>query len=278
MNHQLAEFKHECGTINVYDKGIVIEVEGTEVFISEDFVANHDLFGVFLILTITEMVTGFGGTVSGGEGQAACDQLVINHVGDDLFILTDDNDGSPCLPVNRSFLALLRSLCADLIMDGRLPMVVDKKDWSIRGILPRSGLTFLINEKCFEIYAKTKEGTYIFATTVKDQDLWLRALDTGRKMLDEHLPSGSWQVLGFKDAGDKGMQLTVEGCRIVYSLLDPTLPDLHVGVYMDNTIIDTVDFLLEAIWSSRSNRSNKAFRARVLLDDDDDLNDDEGED
>ena len=272
MNHQLAEFKHECGTISVFDRGILVSSEKGELFLGEDFVANFDLFCSFLDLYEEGIVTRFGGFVSGDEGQPPTEELYVHWLHDDRFTISDGRDEGAVIPVNLSFLNVLAEAAGFLLVDGALKDGGDWQRWCIHGEFPWSELSFAINEKGFEIYAPDGDHIYVFATSRKDRRLWIRALALGKNLLGLDLLPDSWQIIRAPSGTRKAMRLEPDEGRLLLSLDDPELPNVNVSIYLDGVTAFGIELLLDAVWPSGD---DEAVQDVLLLTWDDD--DDEGE-
>ncbi len=250
MNHQIAEFKHDCGIISVFDKGILVSTDQGDFFLGEDFVANYDLYCTFLGLVNEGIVTHVGGMVTASEGQPPTDVCTFYWLAEDKFLIIGTQDDGAAVPVSLDFLELLRSSCGFLMVDGSLKEGTNWQSWSIGGHFPDTDLAFAIDGTVFEIYVKEGGNTYICETTTKERSLWYRGLAIGRRMLERDLPDGSWQIIGPRSELGMSMRLEVEGDRILLSVHNPELPEVNTSIYLDDAAMASIRLLLDSVWDT----------------------------
>lgn len=285
MDHQIAEFKHECGTIHVYGKGMVVtSPDGAceHVFLGEDFAANLELFDVFLKLEPEGLVNRFGGPVRAENDEDVGQVFAIQHVGGNEFffggsffgstfeeIIADDEDESGgVMVVNRDFLEFLRTCTIQLTECNEFEYGEICETWTIEGSFPGSDLAFSINPDGFEFYARDENGnSYVFSTDREDQELWDNSFRMAREMLDREVVSG-WQIVS-ADTTVKRMRLEKVGENITFSLLDPEadMPSFEIG--FDRAEIEAVDGMLSKVWPDESQIIMSLFFAAGDEDEDD---------
>jgi hypothetical protein len=235
-----------------YDKGILIEgTAGQQVFLGEEFIANFNLLCSFFDLGREGLATSFGGPVRGDEGQPSDRDFLIYYINKDLFVITDNDDDSEGLAVDMKFVQALRSAALLVVIEGSFEEDKEWENWSIHGSFPWTGLAFSINEEALEIYPSddTAEQQFIFFTERGDRGLWFRSIALAEKMLDkDNGVTDSWQIVSVRGGSDKKMRLELEGERVLFSVHDPSLPNISASIYLDAVTMLALRMMFTEVW------------------------------
>ena len=284
MDHQIAEYPHNKGTIRVYSKGLLIEgpkVEGLEAaqyYLGEDFLANIPLIEMFLGLVHEGIAIEVGGPVLGNQGQPSVYEFRLLSVSRDIFIVTsDEEDDDQALVVDTSFVELLITLGLDVLIDGTLDDEEERNGWVIRGSFPWNDIAYAISEDGFELYVEDGKNTYCFATERKDLGLWVRSLIRADEMLGnkDEVGSGQWQIFGHCEEGQERMRIERDGDRVLFSYHNPEMPDVGTSIYLDDMTIFAISLMLQEVWADESEDETVSLALRFLFESDDDNDDDD---
>jgi len=280
MNHQLASFLNKYGSIDVYDRGLLITFTGLEpIYLGGEMVVHFDLFLTFMELRCLGLAQSFEGDVA-RQGIAPGDGVELGTfsiltVGKRKYeVRTVSSTGiEQRVVIGRQFLHCLLEAMKhwfDSMKDNSLlESYRSGRDWwFIAGKIDNTPLKYRINRHSLVIEVPQnfdgQERYYVFSSEADDYELWMEALYKARRLLKKSWKEGSW--INVLAADDKSIRVELEDGQVYLSLYDPDLAELNISLGSNLEMLNFLRRLLKVVWQEEAEMS---AMEELFIDEDD---------